>query len=120
MNCDSWLEPKNSFTAAATGLALMRSCGIKPSDSASDSRSFTARSTRTRPTRNWFSAISPTDFTRRLPKWSMSSTEPLALRMSTSVFSTPTMSSLERMPGPVMRSRPRRRLNFMRPTAERS
>src|SRR5690606_29966184 len=54
MNWDSWLEPKNSFTAAATGLALIRSCGIRPSLSAMDRRSLTARSTRTRPTRNWF------------------------------------------------------------------
>ena len=28
MNCDSWLEPKNSRIAAMTGLALTRSCGI--------------------------------------------------------------------------------------------
>ena len=31
MNCDSWLEPKNSLTAAATGLALIISWGIRPS-----------------------------------------------------------------------------------------
>ena len=29
MNCDSCEEPKNSLTAAATGLALIISCGIK-------------------------------------------------------------------------------------------
>jgi hypothetical protein len=68
MNCDSWLEPKNSFTAAATGFALIISCGIRPSDSASVSRSLTARSTRTSPTRKAFSAISPTLRTRRLPR----------------------------------------------------
>src|SRR5690554_275009 len=68
MNWESWLEPKNSFTAAATGLALIRSCGIRPSLSAMDKRSLTARSTRTRPIRNWFSAISPTQRTRRLPR----------------------------------------------------
>jgi hypothetical protein len=33
MNCESCEEPKNSFTAAATGLALINSCGIRPSDS---------------------------------------------------------------------------------------
>ena len=93
MNCDSWLEPKNSLIAAATGFALIMSCGIKPSLSASDSRSFTARSTRIRPTRNWFSAISPTERTRRLPRWSISSTVPLPLRMSISVRSTSMMSS---------------------------
>ena len=34
MNCDNWLEPKNSLIAADTGLALIRSCGIRLSDSA--------------------------------------------------------------------------------------
>ena len=29
MNCDSWLEPKNSLIAALIGLALIRSCGIR-------------------------------------------------------------------------------------------
>ena len=42
----------------------------------------TARSTRTRPMRNTFSAISPTERTRRLPRWSMSSTVPRPLRIS--------------------------------------
>ena len=28
MNCDSWLDPKNSRIAAITGLALTRSCGM--------------------------------------------------------------------------------------------
>ena len=60
MNCESWLEPKNSLIAAETGLALIRSCGIRFSLSACESRSRTARSTRTRPERNWFSASSPT------------------------------------------------------------
>ncbi len=32
MNCESCEEPKNSFTAAATGLALIISCGISGSD----------------------------------------------------------------------------------------
>ena len=27
MNCDSWEDPKNSFTAAVTGLILIRDCG---------------------------------------------------------------------------------------------
>ena len=34
MNCDSCDDPKNSRTAAATGFALMRSCGINVSSSA--------------------------------------------------------------------------------------
>src|SRR2546427_6666253 len=36
MNCDSWLEPKNSLIAAEMGFALMRSCGMRFSDSACD------------------------------------------------------------------------------------
>ena len=68
MNCDSCEEPKNSFTAAATGLALIISCGMSGSVSAIVRRSLTARSTRTRPTRKAFSAISPTLRTRRLPR----------------------------------------------------
>src|ERR687883_84815 len=39
-------------------------------------RSLMARSMRTRPMRYWFSINSPTARTRRLPRWSMSSTEP--------------------------------------------
>ena len=40
MNCDSCEEPKNSFTAAATGLALISSCGVRPSASAIVRRSL--------------------------------------------------------------------------------
>ena len=29
MNCDSWVEPKNSVIAAEIGLALIKSCGIR-------------------------------------------------------------------------------------------
>src|SRR5207244_3732618 len=67
MNCESCEEPKNSFTTADTGLALMRSCGIRFVMSEIDIRSLTARSIRVSPTRNWFSSSSPTDRTRRLP-----------------------------------------------------
>ncbi len=42
--------------------------------------SLMARSMRTRPMRNWFSSSSPTARTRRLPRWSMSSTTPMFLR----------------------------------------
>src|SRR5436190_1279867 len=92
MNCDSCEEPKNSLIAAEIGLALIRSCGIRFSDSAWLSLSFTARSTRTRPARNWFSASSPTERTRRLPRWSMSSISPRPLRSSTRMRITSTMS----------------------------
>src|ERR1039457_6662319 len=36
MNCESCEEPKNSRTAAAAGLALIRSCGITVSISTDD------------------------------------------------------------------------------------
>ena len=94
MNCDSCDEPKNSRTAAAAGLALIRSCGMTVSISTDDMRSLMARSMRSRPTRYWFSISSPTERTRRLPRWSMSSISPLPSRSSTSVLTTARMSSL--------------------------
>src|SRR6267142_2460128 len=92
MNCDSCEEPKNSLIAAEIGFALIRSCGMRFSDSACESLSFTALSTLTRPARNWFSASSPTERTRRLPRWSMSSISPRPLRSSTRMRITSTMS----------------------------
>ena len=120
MNCESWLDPKNSLTTADTGFALMSSWGISSSVSDRLSRSRTARSTRTSPMRNWFSAISPTLRMRRLPRWSMSSTCPRPFRISMRALSTSTMSCGESMRSPVESWRPSRRLNFIRPTAERS
>ena len=58
----------NSLTAADTGFAFISSCGIRPSCSAVVRRSLTARSTRTKPTRKTYSAISPIQRMRRLPK----------------------------------------------------
>ena len=49
---------------------------------------------RSRPMRYWFSISSPTERTRRLPRWSMSSISPLPSRRSTSVRITARMSSL--------------------------
>ena len=106
--------------AAATGLALIMSCGLMSSLSASVRRSLTARSTRTSPMRNATSAISPTQRTRRLPRWSMSSISPRPLRSSTRILTTSRMSSLVSVIGPSGASRPTRALNFMRPTRERS
>ena len=83
-------------------------------------RSFTAFSIRAKPVRYWFSANSPTQRTRRLPKWSMSSTSPLPLRRSTRIFTTDRMSSLSSTMGPVASLRPILALNFMRPTRDRS
>ena len=116
MNCDSCELPKNSLIAAEIGFALIRSCGSRFSLSAWPRRSFTARSTRTRPERNWFSASSPTERTRRLPRWSMSSISPRPLRSSTRILMTAMMSSLVSVAGPVSSVRPTRRLNFIRPT----
>ena len=62
------LLPQDLINAKPAGLALIRSCGRSPSDSANDRRSRTARSTLINPNRNAFSAISPTDLTRRFPK----------------------------------------------------
>ena len=94
MNCESCDEPKNSLTAAATGFALIMSCGLISSLSASVRRSLTARSTRTSPMRNATSAISPTQRTRRLPRWSMSSTLPSPFLIAISVRSTSTTSDM--------------------------
>ncbi|SLH51227.1 Uncharacterised protein [Mycobacteroides abscessus subsp. abscessus] len=49
-------------------------CGVIASTSWVVMRSRTTRSIRDRPTRIWFWISSPTVRTRRLPKWSMSST----------------------------------------------
>ena len=73
MNWLSWLEPKNSLIAATTGRMLIRVCGVIASTSWVVMRSRTTRSMRERPTRTWFWISSPTERTRRLPKWSMSS-----------------------------------------------
>ena len=75
MNWESWLLPKNSFMAAMTGLLLIRSwaCTGLLGSCAMLNFSLMARCTRTRPTRKPFSRSSPTDRTRRLPRWSMSS-----------------------------------------------
>ena len=101
MNCHSCDAPKNSFSAAEIGLELIRSCGISASVSAWPRRSFTAFSMRARPERYWFSASSPTQRTRRLPRWSMSSTSPRPLRRSTRILTTARMSSLVSTIGPV-------------------
>ena len=65
LSCD---EPKNSRTAAAAGLALIRSWGMTVSMSTELMRSRMARSMRKRPIRYWFSMSSPTERTRRLPR----------------------------------------------------
>ena len=120
MNCESCDEPKNSRTAAAAGLALIRSCGMTVSISTEDIRSRIARSMRSRPTRYWFSISSPTERTRRLPRWSMSSISPRPSRRSTSALMQAMMSSLRSVRTVSSASRSRRMFIFTRPTAERS
>ncbi len=75
MNWDSCEDPKNSLMAATTGRMLMSVCGVIASTSWVVMRSRTTRSIRERPMRTWFWISSPTERTRRLPKWSMSSSQ---------------------------------------------
>ena len=51
----------------------MRVCGVIASTSWVVMRSLTTRSIRESPMRIWFWMSSPTERTRRFPKWSMSS-----------------------------------------------
>ena len=120
MNWLSCEEPKNSRTAAAAGLALIRSCGMTVSMSTLDMRSLIARSIRSRPTRYWFSRSSPTERTRRLPRLSMSSISPRPSRRPTSVRSTSITSSLRMTRSSSEVSSSRRMFIFTRPTLERS
>ena len=77
MNWESWELPKNSLRAAMTGLELIRSWGMAEARSAvTVIFSLIVRSMRVRPMRKAFSTSSPIDRTRRLPRWSMSSTAP--------------------------------------------
>ena len=69
MNWDSCEEPKNSRTAAAAGLALIRSCGITESISTELMRSLIARSiTQQADPVLVLHQLSPTERTRRLPR----------------------------------------------------
>ena len=120
MNWDNWLDPKNSLIAAETGLALIKSCGPKSSASAVVNLSLTALSTRIKPILYWFETISPTDLTRLLPKWSMSSTCSLPFLIATRVFNESTMSSLSRTLFPSIEGLPNLLLNFILPTSDRS
>jgi hypothetical protein len=73
MNCDSCDVPKNSFMEATTGRMLISVWGVMASTSCVVMRSRTTRSIRDRPILIWFWINSPTERSRRLPKWSMSS-----------------------------------------------
>ena len=73
MNCESWLDPKKLWITAEMVREFTRSVGVICSWSWSDMRSRMMRAMRARPMLNWFASSSPTERTRRLPRWSMSS-----------------------------------------------
>ena len=120
INWDNWLEPKNSFIAAVTGFAFIRSDGPKPSVSATFNLSLTALSTLKSPTLTWLATISPTDLILLFPKWSISSQFCFPFLISTSVFITSKISSLHKIPSPDNSSLANLLLNFILPTPERS
>ena len=93
MNCDSWLPPKNSRTAAMIGRVLISAFGVTVSASCSVIRSRTTRSIRARPIRICIWISSPTVRMRRLPRWSMSSGLPCSLFCRIIVFRISMMSS---------------------------
>ena len=120
MNCDSCDDPKNSLTAAAAGLALIRSCGITVSISTELMRSRIALSILKRPTRYWFSISSPTDRTRLFPKWSISSISPLPSFKSVRIFIISNISCFRRTLTESSTSCPSRAFIFTLPTEDRS
>ena len=74
MNCDSCELPKNAWITALTVRAFTRSSSVIFSGSLLMLiRSLMSRAMRERPTENWLAISSPTERTRRLPRWSMSS-----------------------------------------------
>ena len=93
MNWLSWEVPKNSFSAATTGRMLIKVCGVIASTSWVVIRSRTTRSIRPRPVRSWFWISSPTVRSRRLPKWSMSSSSTISSPRGASRVSLPSCSA---------------------------
>ena len=77
INWDNCEEEKNSLIAAVNGRILVSDCGVIESTSDNDILSFTTRSILDKPILNWFWINSPTERTRRLPKWSISSNNPI-------------------------------------------
>ena len=121
MNCDNWLDPKNSLIAAVTGLALIKSWGPSSSASAMLNLSLTALSTLINPTLNWFAVISPTDLTLLFPRWSISSTISWPSRIFTIPFITSMMSCLSKIWGfSFLSSNFNLLLNFILPTSDKS
>ncbi|OAV70655.1 hypothetical protein Barb6_01666 [Bacteroidales bacterium Barb6] len=79
MNCDKAFVPKNELTTEEIVFALIKSIGVNTSLSRTFMRSRTVRDIRASPTPNWLYSCSPTVRTRRLLKWSISSTIALEL-----------------------------------------
>ena len=84
MNCESCEEPKNSLIAELTGRTLIRDSGVisLPVGSKVDILSLITLSSLVIPILNWFCNSSPTERTRRLPRWSILSIVPIPLAKS--------------------------------------
>jgi len=93
---------------------LIISCGIRGSVSAIVRRSFTARSTRTSPTRKAFSAISPTLLTRRFAEVIDVIDRAVAVSDVDQHLQDVNDVIARQEPEPAPDSRRTRRLNFMR------
>ena len=74
MNCERGLVPKNELITLEMVLALIKSVGVNTSLSRTFMRSRMVRLIRARPIENWLASCSPTVRTRRLLRWSISST----------------------------------------------
>ena len=120
MNCDSWFVPKKVLITDETVRALTRSWGVNLSASRRFIRSLIVRAMRARPSENWLWSCSPTVRTRRLPRWSMSSTFDLPFWSLTSSVMIATMSSFESVTDVSSPDRPSRLFMRYRPTAPRS
>ncbi|CUP15639.1 Uncharacterised protein [Segatella copri] len=79
MNCDNGLVPKKELITLEIVLALIKSVGVNTSLSRTFIRSRIVRVIRAKPIENWLANCSPTVRTRRLDKWSISSTVALEL-----------------------------------------
>ena len=84
INCESGELAKNSLIAAVIGLQLINCIGVTVSRSITVILSLVILSVLTSPTLNLFCTSSPTDLTRLLLKWSISSATPSPLFSLTS------------------------------------
>ena len=105
MNWLSWLRPKKSWITAERLFDVTSLIGESTPlfGSYELMRSRMRRSVRARPWRQAFSSSSPVVRMRRLPRWSMSSTEPRPVAM----FSSRRSASTTSMPSSESTRRPR-------------